>query len=195
MNWMKIICSPHVNARNLLCPLHQYMRIIIPLYIDYMSWTSDYILRPYICLSLCSGKSWAHYGLYRDMTQVSAIPKLSFLHTLVRVSAHFDCRVWTAQSPFWLRCVCLCVSVQLTMWSPSPASASSRPSSSGASGPTASPAATTRCTSTSPSGTRASRRRWRLSLRTTVRPRPTESHILIYYDLTQNVWNCYLQPY
>lgn len=111
MNWMKIICSPHVNARNLLCPLHQYMRIIIPLYIDYMSWTSNYIMRPYICLSLCSGKSWAHYGLYRDMTQVSAISKLSLLHTLVRVSAHSTAGCERLSRRFdWGVCVCACPS-------------------------------------------------------------------------------------
>lgn len=77
--------------------------------IDYMSWTSNYIMRPYICLSLCSGKSWAHYGLYRDMTQVSAIPKLSFLHTLVRVSAHSTAGCERLSRRFdWGVCVSVC---------------------------------------------------------------------------------------
>lgn len=60
---------------------------------------------------------------------------------------------------------------QSTTWSPNLASASSQPLSSGAGGPTAKPAATTRCTWTSPSGTRASRRRWRRWWRITVPPK------------------------
>lgn len=74
-------------------------------------------------------------------------------------------------------CVCVCL-VQLTMWSLNLVPASSRPLSSGTNGLTASPAVTTHCTWTSLSGTKASRRRWRRSSRTTVRGLHTLSSTL-----------------
>lgn len=68
-----------------------------------------------------------------------------------------------------------CVFIQSTMWYLSRASASSQPSSSGGNGPTLRRAATTLCTSTSPSGTKASMKIWRRSWRITVRTLPMQS--------------------
>lgn len=65
------------------------------------------------------------------------------------------------------------------MWSLNLASVSSLPLNSGTNGPTARPAVTTRCTSTSLSGTRALRRRWRRSWRITVQP--TQSYIGFFF--------------
>lgn len=78
--------------------------------------------------------------------------------------------LWCA--PYFRLCKrgCACV-FQSTTWFPNLVSASSQLLSSGAAGLMVKPAATTRCTWTSPSGTRASRRKWRRWWRTTVPPK------------------------
>lgn len=72
---------------------------------------NNYISRPYICLSLCSGKSQAHYGLHGDMTQVSGNfqSSVSSARRHSRQSSTARCELLGRRFD-WGVCVCVCPS-------------------------------------------------------------------------------------